>query len=76
VLADHRQGPFARLADRPGRLRLRLGEQALLLLERPAGLFDLVRQAEPEVVDEIAKRYGVGSSLQRLITALKGLTKS
>jgi len=32
--------------------------------------------AEPEVVDEIAKRYGVGSSLQRLITALKGLTKS
>jgi len=32
--------------------------------------------AEPEVVEEIAKRYGVGSSLQRLITALKGLTKS
>jgi 5'-3' exonuclease len=31
---------------------------------------------EPEVVEEIAKRYGVGSSLQRLITALKGLTKS
>jgi len=32
--------------------------------------------AEPEVVEEIARRYGVGSSLQRLITALKGLTKS
>jgi len=32
--------------------------------------------AEAEVVEEIARRYGVGSSLQRLITALKGLTKS
>ncbi len=32
--------------------------------------------AEPEVVEEIARRYGVGSSLQRLITALKGLTQS
>jgi hypothetical protein len=32
--------------------------------------------AEPEVVEEIARRYGVGSSLQRLVTALKGLTKS
>ncbi len=32
--------------------------------------------AEPEVVEEIARRYGVGSSLQRLTTALKGLTKS
>ena len=31
--------------------------------------------AEPEVVDEIARRYGVGSSLQRLITALKLITK-
>ena len=31
--------------------------------------------AEPEVVEEIAKRYGVGSSLQRLVTALQGLTK-
>lgn len=32
--------------------------------------------AEPEVVEEIAKRYGVGSSLQRLVTALNALTKS
>src|SRR5438874_10477119 len=32
--------------------------------------------AEPEVVEEIAKRYGVGSSLQRLTTALNGLTKN
>ena len=32
--------------------------------------------AEPEVVEEIAKRYAVGSSLQRLISALKGITKS
>ena len=32
--------------------------------------------AEPKVVEEIAKRYGVGSSLERLTTALKGLTKS
>ena len=32
--------------------------------------------AEPEVVEEIARRYGVGSSLQRLTTALNGLTKS
>ncbi len=32
--------------------------------------------AEPEVVEEIARRYGVGSSLQRLTTALKGLTKN
>ncbi len=30
--------------------------------------------AEPEVVEEIAKRYGVGSSLTRLVTALKGLS--
>lgn len=32
--------------------------------------------AEPEVVEEIARRYGVGSSLTRLVTALQGLTKS
>lgn len=32
--------------------------------------------AEPEVVEEIARRYGVGSSLQRLVTALKSITKS
>jgi len=32
--------------------------------------------AEPEVVEEIARRYGVGSSLERLTKALKGLTKS
>src|SRR3989454_6739541 len=51
VLPDHGLGPFARLADRPRRLRLRLGEQALLLLQRPAGLLDLVREAQPEVVD-------------------------
>src|SRR5258708_12181599 len=30
--------------------------------------------AEPEVVEEIARRYGVGSSLERLTTALKGRT--
>jgi len=53
VLADHRQGPFARLADRPGRLRLRLGEQALLLLERPASLLDLVRKAQSQIIDDI-----------------------
>ena len=29
--------------------------------------------AEPEVVEEIARRYGVGSSLQRLVTALKSM---
>ena len=32
--------------------------------------------AEPEVVEEIARRYGVGSSLERLTKALQGLTKS
>ena len=32
--------------------------------------------AEPEVVAEIAKRYGVGSSLERLVTAMKLITKS
>lgn len=32
--------------------------------------------AEPEVVEEIARRYGVGSSLQRLVTAMKLITKS
>lgn len=31
--------------------------------------------AEPEVVEEIARRYGVGLSLQRLVTALRSITK-
>jgi 5'-3' exonuclease len=44
-------------------------------LPKPAGRRDSY-PAEPEVVEEIARRYGVGSSLQRLVTALKGLTKS
>jgi 5'-3' exonuclease len=43
-------------------------------LPAPAGRRDRY-PAEPGVVEEIAKRYGVGSSLQRLVTALKGLTK-
>src|SRR2546430_11845468 len=51
MLSDHGLGPLASLADRPGRLRLRFGEQALLLLQRPAGLLDLVREAQPQVVD-------------------------
>ena len=32
--------------------------------------------AEPEVVDEIARRYGVGSSLERLVRAMNLITKS
>ena len=44
-------------------------------LPTPAGRRDKY-PAEPEVVDEIARRYGVGSSLTRLVTALRGLTKS
>src|SRR2546430_3153519 len=51
VLADHGLGPFSGFADRPGRLRLRFGKEALLLLQRPAGLLDLVRKAQPQVVD-------------------------
>ena len=51
MLPDHGLGSLPCLAHRPGGFGLGLAQQPLLFLERPAGLLDFIRKAEPEVVD-------------------------
>src|SRR5919201_1059389 len=53
VLARHDLSPGGRLAKGSGGLRLRLLDQAALLLYGPAGLLDLVGKALPEAVDQL-----------------------
>src|SRR2546421_462469 len=45
--------PLAGPRGDPAGLRVRLGDQALLLLDRPVGLLDLLREAGPQVVDQL-----------------------
>src|SRR2546430_6561725 len=53
VLLNRRLRPLVGPAQYPARLRVRLGDQPLLLLHRPVGLLDLVGQVEAELVDHL-----------------------